>query len=205
MIPPTALVRSVVLLFTDALSREFARRALAVGPKSYAEDSHIPMTVESSSVRAAPPARSVHVERARKLLLGGAVGGVAATMLCLLGFGLGYGSAGVVSAAVAAALVLLFYGLGQYVMVLFADAGARLLLSVALFSYTTRVMLLGLTLLVYQRNADALSFLEPIAIFLTTVGVVVGWLLAEVWVFTRLRVGAYDTEYVAPSETDGAQ
>lgn len=162
------------------------------------------MTVESSPVRSAPPTRSVHVERARKLLFGGAVGGVAASVLCVLGFGIGYGGAGVLSAAVAAALVLLFYGVGQYIMVLFADAGARLLLSVALFSYTTRVMLLGLALLLYQRNADALTFLEPIPVFLTTVGVVVGWLAAEVWVFTRLRVGAFDIEYVAPPETDGA-
>lgn len=162
------------------------------------------MTVESSSVRVASPTRSVHVERALKLLLGGAVGGVSATVMCLIGFGIGYGTDGVVSAAVAAVLVLLFYGLGQYVMVLFADAGARLLLSVALFSYTTRVLLLGLALVVYQRNADTLTFLEPMAVFLTTVGVVVGWLVAEVWVFTRLRVGAYDAEYVAPSVTDEA-
>jgi hypothetical protein len=102
-------------------------------------------------------------------------------------------------------MVLLFYAVGQYVMVLFADAGARLLLSVALFSYTTRVLLLGLALLVYQRNADALPALEPMAVFLTTVGVVVGWLVAEVWVFSRLRVGAFDAEYVAPSVPDGGQ
>lgn len=165
------------------------------------------MTVETPSDQAAAPGRSpsVHVVRARKLLFGGAAGGVAATLLCLLGFGMGYGGAGVVSAAVAATLVLLFYGLGQYVMVLFADSGARLLLSVALFSYTTRVLLLGLALLVYQRNADALSFLVPTAVFLTTVGVVVGWLVVEVWVFSRLRVEAFDTEYVAPSVPDGGQ
>lgn len=164
------------------------------------------MTVQSRSERAAgTPGPSVHVIRARKLLLGGAVGGVVASVACVIGFGIGYGSAGLISAAVAAALVLLFYGLGQYVMVLFADVGARLLLSVALFSYTTRVMLLGLALLIYQRNSEAWSFLEPMAVFLTTVGVVVGWLVVEVWVFTRLRVGVYDTEYVAPSEPDGAQ
>lgn len=165
------------------------------------------MTVDSRSDAAAPAAvgPSVHVQRARKLLLGGAVGGLAATLACLLGFGLGYGSAGVLSAAVAAALVLFFYGLGQYVMVLFADAGARLLLSVALFSYTTRVLLLGLALLVYQRNADALSSLVPMAVFLTTVAVVAGWLVVEVWVFARLRVGAYDAEYVPPPATAGDQ
>jgi hypothetical protein len=36
-------------------------------------------------------------------------------------------------------------------------------------------------------------------IFLTTVAVVACWLAAEVFVFSRLRIGHYDTEYVAPS------
>lgn len=166
------------------------------------------MTVDSRADAVADGATdgpSVHVQRARKLLLGGAVGGVAAALACLAVFGLLHGSSGVLSAAAASALVLLFYAVGQQVMVLFADAGARLLLSVALFSYTTRVLLLGLALLVYQRNADALPALEPMAVFLTTVGVVVGWLAAEVWVFSRLRVTAFDPEYIAPATTDGGQ
>jgi hypothetical protein len=164
------------------------------------------MTVESRPEAAAmrPEGPSIHVRRARKLLVGGAVGGLVATALALVGFGLGYGGAGVLSAAVAAAMVLFFYGLGQYVMVLFADAGARLLLSVALLSYTTRVLVLGLVLLIYSRHASAFSALVPTVVFLTTVAVVVGWLVAEVWVFARLRIGVYDTEYVAPSEADDA-
>ncbi|MCW2810639.1 MAG: hypothetical protein JWP61_1097, partial [Friedmanniella sp.] len=32
-----------------------------------------------------------------------------------------------------------------------------------------------------------------------------GWLLVEVWVFSRLRIGAYDAEYVAPSTSGSAQ
>jgi hypothetical protein len=164
------------------------------------------MTVDSRPEHAAMPAEgpSVHVRRARRLLLGGAVGGVAAAVLALVGFGIGYGSAGVLSAALAAVTVLFFYGLGQYVMVLFADAGARLLLSVALCSYTTRVLVLGLVLLAYQRHATALATLVPTVVFLTTVAVVVGWLVAEVWVFARLRIGVYDAEYVAPTGADDA-
>jgi hypothetical protein len=130
---------------------------------------------------------------------------VAATALSLLGFGLGYGTRGLVSAAVAAAMVLFFYGLGQYVMVRFADAGARTLLLVALCSYTARVVILGLVLLVYHENAEAWSGLRPTAVFLTTVAVVAGWLLVEVWVFSRLRIGAYDAEYVPPSEAGEPQ
>ena len=165
------------------------------------------MTVDSRSQHAADAAAgpSIHVVRARKLLVGGATGGSAAAAACLVGFGLGYGTRGLVSAAVAAAMVLFFYGLGQYVMVRFADAGARTLLSVALCSYTARVVILGLVLLVYNQNAEAWSALRPTAVFLTTVAVVAGWLLVEVWVFTRLRIGAYDAEYVPPSQAGEPQ
>jgi len=159
------------------------------------------MTVDSHPGPAATvaPGPSIHLVRARQLLLGGAVGGLAGTVLSLVGHGIGYGTAGVLSAALAAAMVLFFYGVGQYVMVLFADAGARTLLSVAMCSYTARVVVLGLLLLVYNSHADALPRLVPTAVFLTTVAVVVGWLVVEVLVFSRLRVGVYDTEYVPPS------
>lgn len=165
------------------------------------------MTVDTPAARATEAAHgpSVHVERARKLLVGGALGGGGAAALCLLGFGLAHGGRGLFSAGLAAALVLSFYAVGQYVMVLFANAGARLLLSVALCSYTTRVLLLGLVLLAYQRNADAVPVLLPTAVFLTTVAVVAGWLVTEVWVFTRLRIGVYDTVYAAPASGGGDQ
>ena len=120
------------------------------------------MSVDRLDQAATPATRpSVHVERARKLLLGGAV--------------------------------LFFYTVGQLVMVAFADAGARTLLAVSMASYTPRVVALGLVLLVYNNNADALSALRPMAVFVTTIAVVAGWLAVEVFVFSRLRIGVYDT------------
>jgi hypothetical protein len=163
------------------------------------------MSVDSQaehSARAAGP--SIHVTRARKLLRGGAMGGLGATALCLVGFALGYGWPGLFSAALAAAMVLFFYGLGQYVMVLFADAGARTLLTVSLCSYTTRVVVLGLVLVLYSRYSHTWPTLVPMVIFLTTIAVVAGWLIIEVFVFSRLRIGAYDTEYVPPASEDSA-
>ena len=152
------------------------------------------------ATRGAPPTEpSIHVVRARKLLLGGAIGGLSATALCLAGFALGYGGPGLISAALAAAMVLFFYGLGQYVMVLFADAGARTLLTVSLCSYTTRVVVLGLVLVLYNRYHETWPTLVPMVIFVTTIAVVAGWLVVEVFVFSRLRIGAYDTEYVPPA------
>jgi hypothetical protein len=139
---------------------------------------------------------SVHVERARKLLLGGLVGGVATAVLAMIGFGVGLGLRGFTSAALASLMVLFFYSAGQLVMVRFADAGARLLLSVAMASYTARVVVLGLVLLLYSRFSDRFPVI-PTVVFLSTVAVVVGWLVVEVIVFSRLRISAYDTNDVA--------
>jgi hypothetical protein len=148
---------------------------------------------------------SIHVVRARKLLVGGLVGGVAAALLSLVLFTVLDGTRGLASAGLAAAMVLFFYGVGQLVMVAFADAGARTLLAVSMASYTARVVVLGLVLLLYNKNTEAFPALWPMAIFLTTVAVVVGWIVAEVWVFNRLRIGAYDTEYVSPSTDEDQQ
>jgi hypothetical protein len=160
------------------------------------------MTVDSRPEYAATPADgpSVHVIRARKLLIGGAVGGVTAASVCLIGFSVAYGMSGLISAALAAAMVLFFYGVGQYVMVLFADAGARTLLAVSMSSYTARVVILGLVLVLYNAHHEAWPKLTPMVIFLTTIIVVAGWLVVEVFVFSRLRIGAYDTEYSPPNQ-----
>jgi len=162
------------------------------------------MTVDSRPEHAARPADgpSIHVVRARKLLLGGAVGGLTAAALSLIGFTIGYGTTGLISAALAAAMVLFFYGVGQYVMVLFADAGARTLLLVSMCSYTARIVILGLVLVLYNAHRESWPTLRPMAIFVTTIFVVAGWLIVEVFVFSRLRIGVYDTEYSPPTKGD---
>ena len=148
---------------------------------------------------------SIHVIRARKLLLGGLAGGLVAAVLSLVLFTVLDGTRGLASAALASAMVLFFYGVGQLVMVAFADAGARTLLAVSMASYTGRVVVLGLVLLVYNKNAAAFPDLWPMAIFLTTIAVVVGWIAVEIWVFNRLRIGVYDTEYVSPAPEEDQQ
>lgn len=148
---------------------------------------------------------SIHVVRARKLLLGGLVGGVAAALLSMVLFTILDGTRGLASAALAAILVLFFYGVGQLVMVAFADAGARTLLAVSMASYTGRVVVLGLVLLLYNKHHEAFPALWPMAIFVTTIAVVAGWIAVEIWVFSRLRIGAYDTEYVSPDVAEDEQ
>ncbi len=148
---------------------------------------------------------SVHVRRARRLLLGGLSGGVTAAVICLVICTVVYGVPGLVGAALAAVMVLFFYAAGQLVMVRFADAGARTLLAVSMASYTTRIVALGLLLLLYQKHRDRWPDLQPMSVFITTMGVVAGWLVVEVLVFSRLRIGHYDQEYVAPSTEESAQ
>lgn len=142
---------------------------------------------------------SIHVVRARQLLLGGLAGGVAATLVMLVVFGLLDGTRGLLSVLLASLVVLFFYVLGQLVMVRFADAGARLLMAVALASYTFRVLVLGVVLVVFDRNRDTLTAVEPQALFWTVCAVVVGWLAVEIVVFTRLRITVFDTPYQDPT------
>jgi len=146
---------------------------------------------------------SVHVVRARRLLFGGLAGGLAAAVICLVTFTVLDGTRGLVSAAVAAAMVLFFYTGGQLVMVLFADAGARTLLLVSLMSYSLRVLVLGLVLLSYNNNRDGWPSLVPLGIFITTIACVAGWLAVEVIVFSRLRISIYDAGYVDPEPAVG--
>lgn len=165
------------------------------------------MTTASHPTGSATPREehpSIHVIRARKLLYGGLAGGTAAAVLCLVLFAVAEQSAGLVSAALAAGMVLFFYAVGQLVMVMFADAGARTLLAVSMASYTTRVVLLGLVLLLYNQNRENWPSLIPMVIFVTTIAVVLGWLAVEIYVFSRLRIGHYDAEYV-PTTQEGLQ
>lgn len=158
------------------------------------------MTTENRSTRERS-GPSIHVIRARKLLLGGLVGGLGATVICLIAFSIAFGLSGLGSSALAAAMVLFFYAAGQLVMVRFADAGARTLLLVSMFSYTARVIILGLILLLFNSHRTRWTAIQPTALFITTVGVVAGWLIVEVLVFRRLRIDAFDGGY---DDTDHA-
>lgn len=164
---------------------------------------HSPRAERSTS--AAEPAvgsgPSIHVVRARKLLVGGLIGGGAAAVICLIIFGITQQGRGLVTALIAAGIVLFFYAAGQFVMVMFADTAAKVLMIVSLVSYSTRVIVLGLILMSYSNNRDAWPTLSPMAFFVTTIAVVAGWLAVEVFVFSRLRIGAYDTEYTGPEST----
>jgi hypothetical protein len=155
------------------------------------------MTTDSP-VHRKPSGRSIHVQRALKLLYAGLTGGVVAAVICMIVFAIIDGGRGLLSAGLAAAMVIFFYAVGQLVMVAFADAGARRLMLVSMASYTARMVLLGLLLMTVNHNQDNWTAIDALTVFITAVAVVVGWLVVEVFVFNRLRIGIYDTDYAGP-------
>ncbi|MGV8910302.1 MAG: hypothetical protein ACOH1Y_15070 [Propionicimonas sp.] len=147
-----------------------------------------------------PASPSPNVARAQRLLAGGAVGGHVALVVAVIAFGLTGGVAGAISAALAGILTIAFFTIGQAVQVLVADADPRTVLFASLISYIARVGGLGALLAVALSHADRLTSMNTTAVAATTIVVVLGWLGAEIWVFSRLRLPVFD-ETERPSNT----
>lgn len=138
------------------------------------------------------PGPSLASVRARRLLAGGLAGAHLTASLCLAVFGFRDGLAGLATAALSAALVVLFYTVGQWVQVRVADAPARTIFLTSVASYVARVSVLGVLLVAYLRLADGTSQLLAVPMVITAVATVVGWLTGEVIVFSRLRILNFD-------------
>ncbi|MCC6495170.1 MAG: hypothetical protein IT193_02800 [Propionibacteriaceae bacterium] len=135
---------------------------------------------------------SANVQRARSLLVGGAVGGHSVLLLAVVGFGLALGVPGAASAAVSGILAIAFFTIGQAVQILVADSPPSTVLVAALASYTVRVTALGFLLVLALDNADRIALMNPMVVVVTTIAVVIGWLGAEFWVYSRMRILIYD-------------
>lgn len=135
---------------------------------------------------------SLSARRARRLLAGGLVGGHAVALICVGVFAVRDGLPGLASAALAAALVVLFYTVGKTVQVRYADAAPTTLFRASIMSYVLRVSLLGALLVAYFRFADDSSRLLPLPLLVTSVATVVGWLAGEILVYSRLRIPNFD-------------
>ena len=135
---------------------------------------------------------SADARRARRLLVGGLVGGVAAglvgTVACLIGGGSQAGA----SAAAAAIAVVVFFAVGQLVQVVCADLRPVWILVASLASYALRIGVLGLVLFLAWAHADEWGLVRGVVAGQTVVGVV-GWLAGEIWAFSRLRIPVFDS------------
>lgn len=102
------------------------------------------------------------------------------------------GPSAAVTAAVTALAVLAFFGLGQAVQVWVADADPQIVMIAALGSYVFRVGLPTLVLILLARDPSRFAGMNRVAIAVTAIVVVLGWLTAEIWTFSRLRIPVFD-------------
>lgn len=131
--------------------------------------------------------------RARKLLIGGLVGGHLAGLAAVLASWGWSGALAAASAAVAAAVTLVFFTIGQAVQLAVAEASARLVLVAALASYFVRVTALGLLLMVVLGEPERFGGLDAVAVVAATIAVVVGWLAGEIRAYSLLRIPVFDS------------
>lgn len=136
--------------------------------------------------------------RARQLFMAGFLGAHAIALTCVVGFAIGGGTGPAATSAIAAAIAIVFFAIGQGVQIWVAERPPKVVLIAALSSYTLRVTLLGLALWAVVVQRDRYVWIDPPAAILTTVLVVHGWLAAEFWVFSKMRIPAFDTPSPTP-------
>jgi putative exporter of polyketide antibiotics len=137
----------------------------------------------------AEPYPTTNRGRAWRLLAGGAVGGVIAWLAAGIGCAIAFGPNTWLVVALAGTAAVVFFAAGQLVQVLFAEAEALQMMMAGMASYVVRVGGLAAVAVAITKLAPQLNAL---ALVVTVVAVVVGWLAAEIWVFTRLRIPAFD-------------
>lgn len=135
---------------------------------------------------------SDNVARARALLIGGTIGGHVAGAVAVVCFFAFRGERAGISALLAAAVTLAFNIIGMAVQVAVADAAPKVVMMAALASYGTRVGLLGIVLMATLSSPLGKSLLDPTAVVVTTISVVLGWLAWEFWAYSRLRIPVFD-------------
>ena len=120
------------------------------------------------------------------------MGGHAVALIAVPIFWLVGGTASGLSALVAAVGTLAFMGIGQAIQVRLADAPPQRMMIAWLASYVVRVGVPGLVLLLVTANPERLVGMDRRAVAITTMVVVVGWLAAEITIFSRLRIPVFD-------------
>lgn len=118
--------------------------------------------------------------------------------MAVVAFLLARGPASGVSAAVAAGATLVFYTIGLAVQVAVADAAPKRVLGASMASYLLRVSVFGVLLGLALAHADAVAWVDKVAVVVATIATVIGWLAAEAWVHAHLRIPVYDTEDEVP-------
>ncbi len=108
------------------------------------------------------------------------------------------GPAGALSGAIAALAVLAFFGLGQLVQILVADASPQVVMAAALGSYAFRVGLPAIALIAIGNNPERLAGMDRVSVAVAAIAVVIAWLAGEIWAFSRLRIPVFDPPESGP-------
>lgn len=130
----------------------------------------------------AVPASSREVDRLILLRAGGltlAVGVVA----CVVSW-VAVGPGGLLGAAFAAVIVLVFFSVGQWVVGSVLRSNPQMAMTVALMTYLIKIGVLFVLILLF---AGTTAF-NTKAFAATIVGCTIAWTVAEVWVFARTKV-----------------
>ncbi|MDO4785237.1 MAG: hypothetical protein Q3997_09170 [Propionibacteriaceae bacterium] len=143
------------------------------------------------------------VRRTRALLVGGLAGGhLGAVVAVALALGLG-GRESLVSALIGAAVVIVFFSIGQAIEIVAVTMASMLGLVATLFSYVARVILLGAGLrAVVDLGGDRI---DPAWLFCGVVCCVLAWVSGVVIVAARQRVPVFDHDYQPPPGWDMGQ
>lgn len=130
--------------------------------------------------------------RALRLLNAGLLGGHAALLICAVVFLLLRGPYGALWSVLSGLVTVVFFTIGQGIQVMVADADPKVVFAASMSSYVVRAAGLAGLLAWAQAWNGRLTGLDPIALAVTAIAVVIGWLGTEIYVFTRLRIPSFD-------------
>lgn len=159
----------------------------------------------ASAARAVAPSSpwGPGAQRARALKL--LTTGLLATKLAALGcaglFLALDGKRGLGSALLAAAVVIVCFGIGQGVQVVVAHLSPMTVLFASMAAYLVPMVGLGVALK-FALPWAAAGVVNKAALVVTLLVCVFAWLAATITAFSRLNFPVYDAEYEAPKDTE---
>ena len=140
----------------------------------------IPLTPSTAS---GPPARTAASIDALVLRWAGVATVAAGVIAVLIGWTVS-GSGGAVGAAIAVAIVVVFFSIGQLILGSVLRNNPQMAMTVALMTYLVKIGVLFVFIIIF---ADTTLF--DTKVFAATVVVcTIVWTSAEVWVFSRTKV-----------------
>ena len=136
------------------------------------------------------PALSANASRARQLLVGGLLAGLAVGIGAVAVSWIIAGRTAALAAGCAVLIVVAFFALGQAVQVWCADFDAMVVLMLAMVSYVVRVAAIGFLVLGVLNQPGPWSE-HRIWVLGVAIATVAGWLAGEIWAYTRLRIPVF--------------